>query len=69
MSESMAWVGMLQGMTVFIDWNRVNLDDLIEAGPGAIVRCEGNPHDAVMIHVAPQDEYIGCIGGMISDAE
>lgn len=68
MSDSLAWTGLLSEMIVFVDADRVNIDDLVEAvNPGSIVRVDGNPKDAVFIHVSPQDQYLGCVGGMISE--
>jgi hypothetical protein len=50
--------------TLFIDEERVNIDDLCSAlaRPGRIVRCVGNPNDAVKV-IMPDDapvkhEYI-----------
>jgi hypothetical protein len=68
MNELLAWTGLLSDFIVFIDQDRVNINDLVEAvNPGAIVRCDGDPHSAVLIHVSPNDKFLGCIGGMISD--
>jgi hypothetical protein len=32
---------------MFINQNRVNIDDLIHGGPGSIVRCNGNPNTVI----------------------
>ena len=67
-SELTVWVELLSTCVVFVDPNRVNLDDLLNATrPGSIVRCDGSPKNAVLIHVLPQDQYLGCVGGMISE--
>jgi hypothetical protein len=68
MDERVAWTGMLSECVVFVDADRVDLEDLCRATlPGAIVRCMGNPQDSVYIHVAPNDAALGCVGGMISE--
>lgn len=67
MSELYQWTHLLSSPVVFIDMDRVNIDDLVGSVPWRIVRCEGNPNDAVKIHVAQDDQFLGCVGGMISD--
>jgi hypothetical protein len=67
-SEAYAWTGLLSDYIVFVDCQRVNIDDLVHAvNPGTIVRCVGNPADAVRVHVSPRDDCLGCVGGMISE--
>jgi hypothetical protein len=70
MDESLAWTGLLSECVFFVNPAFVNLDDMISAGiPGAIVRVDCDPKDAVFVHVAPNDLALGCVGGMISDAQ
>lgn len=68
MSEHLAWAGLLSECVFFIDAHRVNIDDMVGAGvAGGIVRCDGHPQDSVWVHVRPNDEFLGCVGGMISE--
>jgi hypothetical protein len=65
-SEAYAWFSLLNHPILFVNAEAVNIDDLC-CMPGAIVRCLTDPSEAVLIHVAPHEECLGCVGGMISD--
>lgn len=67
MSEAYQWVNLLASQIVFVDVDRVNLDDLVHAVPWTIVRCMGDPNQSVKIHVSQDDQFLGCVGGMISE--
>lgn len=49
-----------------VDANLVNLDDLLSARPGAIVRCFGQPSELIA-WFPPAESYVGCIAGWISE--
>lgn len=59
-------LGMSVGPIYAIDVDRVNIDDLINAEPGRIVRCFGPPRESVMLL-----ETVGmptdCVAGWISE--
>lgn len=42
-------VGISEESIFFVDEGRVNLQDLIHAKKGGIVRCDGNPFDCVKV--------------------
>jgi hypothetical protein len=65
--ELYQWTELLSSPVVFVDVDKVNLDDLVNSVPWRIVRCSGDPSTAVMIHVDKSDEALGCVGGMISE--
>jgi hypothetical protein len=67
MSEAYAWFSLLNHPIFFVNTEAVNIEDLCSGIPGAIVRCLTDPGEAVLIHVAPRDDCLGCVGGMISD--
>lgn len=49
-----------------VDLDRVNLDDLMNAEPGAIVRVRGNPADCIKFYSGDSDA-VGCVAGWISE--
>ena len=53
---------------IAIDENMVNLDDLISITPGRIVRCNGNPSEAIK-WVQCDDGQVGVVAGWISEDE
>jgi hypothetical protein len=65
--EAFAWFSLLNQPIFFVNTETVNIEDLCSGRPGAIVRCLTDPGESVMIYVAPHEECLGCVGGMISD--
>ena len=52
-------LGISDNCLFFIDESKVNLDDLINAEPGSIIRCLGNPNECVkMIDVDVHYEHL-----------
>jgi hypothetical protein len=56
----------LANYTVFVDVNRVNIEDLVRAKPGNIVRVDGPPVDC-LIYVADNRTDFDHVAGMISE--
>jgi hypothetical protein len=59
----------LGGSFVAVDTRYVNIDDLLAAHhPGSIVRCDGNPNDAIKVQHFDNGP-LGVVAGWISEDE
>lgn len=58
---------LLSQWFIAVDVKRVIIEDLLNDISGAIIRCDGDPQKAMQVHVMPQDQALGCIGGFISE--
>ncbi len=75
MTEHTYWLQLATSPILFFDANRVyaqDLADLARAGRlhfGGVVAVNGDPRNAVHVIEQTADGLLGCIGGMISDAD
>ena len=54
-------------IAVRVGW--VNIDDLLGAVPGAIIRIQGRPQDCIKFYPPMDAPALGCIAGWVSDEE
>ena len=52
---------------IAVDPVYVDLDDMCNMRPGAIVRVRGNPYDAIRVYALPESDTLGCIASWISE--
>ena len=61
-----AALGDLSSYVIFVNDNRVNLEDLVFLAPGGIVRVNGDPSESIMIVPTSLDPF-DRVAGMISE--
>ena len=59
-------MGAFGFIAIYTDY--VNLDDLLHANrPGAIVRCDISPADAIKLYAPAEHQALRCVAGWISE--